>query len=189
MHDVTSPPPAAPLLQSPLWRGVAWAAVAGLAALLVVVWTQRHAPLVWSLCIFLAASLGVLRLRSLPPLLACLLVVAALVNACGGAFRWFETIAWYDEVVHTYTGFAGLAAIGWLAARTRDDRRRVLVPWCAALGLALGVGWEVIEGLVGDLAWRDTLSDLVLDTVGAALGGLLARRALDAQPQARPRLG
>lgn len=193
MPCLTTPPSssaAAALLRSPVWRLLAWAAAAGLAALLVVVWTARHAVLVWSLAIFLAAALGVLRLRPvLPDLFACLLVLAALLNAAGGAFTWFETIAWYDEAIHAFTGFAGLAAIGWLAARRRDDRRRMLVPWCAGLGLVLGIGWEVIEGLVGNLAWRDTLSDLVLDTVGAALGGLAARRALELRGTSRARLG
>lgn len=191
MSSLPSRAPASSLLQSPLWRLLAWAATAALAALLVVVWTAGHAVLVWSLVIFLAATLGVLRLRPvLPDLFACLLVLAALANAAGGAFAWFETIAWYDEAVHAFTGLAGLAAIGWLAARTRDDRRRVLVAWCAALGLLLGIGWEVVEGLVGDLEWRDTVSDLVLDTLGAALGGLAARRGLDAErPPALPCAG
>jgi VanZ family protein len=50
-------------------------------------------------------------------------------------------------------------------------------PWiviAALSGLFLGIVWEVLEALFLNLSWVDTLSDLVLDMVGAALGGWLA---------------
>jgi hypothetical protein len=133
----------------------------------------------WALAIFLVATLAiVLLIRRLPALLRFLLVFAALLSGAGGAFDWFEGYVWYDELVHTYTGFAGLLAIGYLYARDRPELRVNLVRWCVVMGLALGIGWEVVEELGGDLEFWDTLSDLVLDTVGAALGGVAARRVL-----------
>lgn len=174
MHDLTRP-----LIRTDLWRPLAWAGVLLIAALLAMALKAQQPALVLAMSIFLAATLAIqLLLKRLPGLLAFLLVLAALLNGAGGAFEWFESVWWYDEAVHTYTGFAGLAAIGWLYAHERRRPLAFLVGWCAAMGLALGIGWEVIEGLVGDLEAVDTVTDILLDTAGAALGGWLAWRLI-----------
>lgn len=160
---------------------LAWVGVLLIAALLALVWMAGRSALVWALGIFLVASLGIQLLKDkLPSLFIFLLVLAALLNGAGGTFDWFNAYPWFDELVHVYTGFAGLSAIGYLHALNVNPGRAQLVGWCAGMGLALGIGWEMIEGLVGDLGFVDTLSDLVLDTAGAALGGLFAWHALRA---------
>lgn len=147
-------------------------------ALLVMALKAHNAALVLAMAIFLAAALAVqvLLRKRLPGVLAFLLVLSALLNGAGGSFEWFETYRWYDESIHLYTGFAGLAAIGYVYARDQALRPAALAWWCTAVGLALAVGWEVIEGLVGDLEAVDTASDIALGTIGSALGGLFAAR-------------
>lgn len=178
-----------PTLRCDPWRALAWAGVFLIATLAVRVWQAQRPELVLALLVFLASTAAVqLFLRQLPSLFAFMLVVAALLSACGGVFHWFESVRWYDEAVHAYTGFAGMGAIGYLYARTRSPRRSALVWWCSGMGLLLGIGWELIEELVGDLEMVDTASDLVLDTLGAALGGAFAWKALQqtGAPDRRP---
>lgn len=173
------------LIRTDPWRMLAWAGVFLIAALLVRVWQAQRPDLVMAMSIFLAATLAIqLLLKQLPSLFAFMLVVAALLSGAGGVFDWFEAFRWYDEAVHTYTGFAGMAAIGYLYARRRTLPRSHLVWWCTGMGLLLGSGWEVIEGLIGDLEAVDTASDIVLDTAGAALGGAFAWQALQQAPAA-----
>jgi hypothetical protein len=47
----------------------------------------------------------------------------------------------------------------------------------------IGIAWEVFEYVLGISShelryWRDTLSDLSFDTIGALFGGMLAHRIL-----------
>ncbi|TFY98455.1 hypothetical protein [Ramlibacter rhizophilus] len=166
---------------APLWRGFACTGVLLIAAQLVLAWHAQRMLMVTGLAVFVLAGLAAAWVPSrLPSLLRLLLVLAALLNAAGGFFRWFDNVPWFDELAHGYTGFAGLAAIGFLYARVDVLRRDSLVGWCAAMGLALGVGWEVLEGMAGPLGLVDTLSDLVMDVLGAALGGAFARHVLQA---------
>jgi hypothetical protein len=169
------------LLGATVWHLLAWLGVATIAGVLAVVWTAQQTKMTWALGIFLVSSLGIQSLKGrLPSLFIFMLVSVALLNGSGGAFEWFDGYVWFDEFVHTYTGFAGLAAIGFLYARDSEARRVKLVAWCAGMGLALGIGWEIVEALGGELGLVDTLSDIALDTLGAALGGLFARHALSA---------
>jgi hypothetical protein len=158
------------------WRALAWVAVALIGALLAHAWFTRMPELMLAQSIFLVSCVALLLvMRELPGLLALLVVLAALANGAGGAFQWFDGIVWFDEAVHTYSCFAGLAAIGWLWASRHPERRASLVAFCAGLGLVLGIGWEMVEGVLGDLEFVDTATDLVFDVVGATLGGVLAR--------------
>ncbi|MBL0420278.1 hypothetical protein JI739_07975 [Ramlibacter sp. AW1] len=174
-------------LHGQAWQVLGWAGVGAIASLLVLTLARQQWAMTVSLAVFLAASWGIVGLLSrLPSFLRFLLVLVALLNGAGGTFDWFETHAWFDELVHTYGGFAGLAAIGYLHARDSEAKQDWLVAWCVGMGLALGIGWEVLEGLMGDLEFVDTLTDIIADTVGAALGGAFARHALRAG-QAGPR--
>lgn len=176
-----STPTAPSPLCAGIWRVLGWIGVLLIAAVLAMVWTARQSQMTWAMVIFLVAGLAVQWLEDqLPSVFIFQVVLVALVNGAGGAFGWFDSFRWFDEIVHAYTGFAGLSAIGYLYARDHEPRRATLVGWCAGMGLALGIGWEMVEGLMGDLAFMDTLSDLVLDTMGAAMGGLFARHALRA---------
>ena len=179
MQSLATPSDRSPLDAS-AWRWIAWTGVLLIAGLLMRSWMVQNTPMTWALAIFLVAGLGTMAIARLPSLLTLLLVLVALLNGAGGAFDWFETYRGFDKLVHFYSGFAGLAAIGYLYARDKTLSRARLVGWCAAMGLALGIGWEIIEELLGELEFVDTFFDIVVDTLGAALGGLFAWHAVRA---------
>lgn len=156
------------------WIGVALQGVALVAAFFLERWTGLP-----SLALFLVLSITFLLLQDrLPSLLSALVVAAALVNAVGWAWNLFQPVIFYDEMVHTFTAFAFMAAFGYLGwtrgyiDAAPGSARFVLT--VAGAGLALGVLWEVAEALFLNLTWTDTLIDLLVDTIGAAAGGVLA---------------
>lgn len=96
-------------------------------------------------------------------------------------------VPWYDEAAHAFTGFAGMAAIGYLYARGKRLGRGHVIAWCTVVGVVLGVGWEILEGLAGNLDAWDTASDVLVDGTGALAGGVFTWQALRAgRPVAAP---
>ncbi len=97
----------------------------------------------------------------------------------GALFSLYETIFWFDMVMHTLGG-AWLASIfitvKWFPYRTMLH--------LVGLVLLAGLAWEIYEyafaawatAEFGDLGfhqpWTDTASDLMLDAAGAAITGL-----------------
>ena len=181
------------LVNGAVYRVLAWSGVACQAAALVAVAVLQRWNGVWSLAIFLVVSTGFLLLRPrLPNLLSFLVIVAAVINAVGWAWNLFNQVSFYDEMVHAFTAFAVMAAIGHFA-RTRGyldappgSVRYVLT--VTAVGLALGALWEVAEALVLNLSLTDTLIDLAMDALGAAVGGAFAGWVIRHQeaPRRRP---
>lgn len=116
-----------------------------------------------------------------------LLAIAVAANAAGYFLNWFGQIAWYDDVVHGYTIFAltlvlalylyGASLIGAV------DHALLFVLTAASIGLAIGGLWEVAEWAYDQ--WfasgnaiqgkRDTILDLVWDSLGALAAGVVAR--------------
>lgn len=117
-------------------------------------------------------------------------VLVLTLHAAGEAFGWYDSVAWFDRVVHVvlpclvapvlYIGLARLEVL----PDPRDDthvRHYVgmgIVTFC--LGMAVGGLWEIIEyssdGLLDTALSEgnaDTVGDLVADTVGSVLGALL----------------
>jgi hypothetical protein len=174
----------------------AWFCLAALAAVAVWFWTldKRAASLGTA-----AAVLGCLglilpprermevlprRLRALPRSLDATPVLAALLSSPGYGLNWFYGANPYDEAVHLLSGV--LAGMVFAALLLADGARRGAGRVALAglgFGLALGVGWEVFEWavqLIGD--WPDTLSDIVLTTLGAAIGAAGWHRHGAAEP-------
>jgi len=174
------------VVNSGIYRALAWLGVALQAAALIAIVVVERWNGVPTIALFLAFSIAFLLMQDrLPGLLSLLVVLAALVNAAGWAWNLFEPVPLYDDLVHAFTAFAGMAALGYLGG-TRGyidappgSAKFVLV--VAAAGLALGLLWELAEALFLSLAWPDTLTDLLVDTVGAALGGGLAGWAIRRQ--------
>ncbi|MDQ3074220.1 MAG: hypothetical protein M3Q88_01215 [Pseudomonadota bacterium] len=129
----------------------------------------------WAAC----ATIGVLALifrRTLPPLFGLLLIIAAVVNTAGYVFDLWRDRTMFDEIVHAFTTFAGLASAGWLFLRQRPQAGDKLIWIAVGVGLAAGLAWEAFEyaiGMIGDL--KDTIIDLVMDMIGAAAAGALVR--------------
>lgn len=104
-----------------------------------------------------------------------LLGIAAAVNAAGYLLTLWHDETVFDEVVHFYTSFAAIAALGWLALEngwlpSAASRFVALV----ACGIVLGLAWEAFEYAIGIIGNRhDTLVDLAMDVVGSLLAAVL----------------
>lgn len=167
------------LVNRPAFRWLAWLGVALQAVgFVAVLWFQRWNG-AWIIGAFFVLSVTFLLMQDrVPSLLNLLVVLAALVNALGWSLNFFNRFVWYDEVVHFFSSFAVVSAIGYLGW-TQDliggsSRSFIFICKVTAIGLALGIAWEVIEMVFLNLQFRDTVVDLVLDVLGAAAGAWFA---------------
>lgn len=113
-----------------------------------------------------------------------LLGLALLINAAGyGLTLWHDETV-FDEVVHAFTSFACVAAIGRiLVGRRAVQPSGKLMLLLLFLGICLGVVWEVFEWLIGIIGNRhDTLIDLAMDVIGTLVAALLINRAFSSRP-------
>lgn len=124
--------------------------------------------------IAVTAAAALLARRILPAAFGLLLTVAVAVNAAGYVLTlWHERTA-FDEIVHAFTSFAGMAAIGWLVLKRRMRPGLALLWQALAIGLVIGVAWEGFEWAIGIIgSRRDTAIDLLMDGVGALLAAML----------------
>ncbi len=67
---------------------------------------------------------------------------------------------------------------GWVS---RPPGTGGIVIMAALIGLGLGIAWELLEATFLNLSWPDTLLDVVMDTIGAAIGGSFAVWITDQQ--------
>ena len=118
-----------------------------------------------------------------------LAVVLTLANVAGYAFDLYARFWWFDRVLHAATI---LALTYWLAVfvlrrvLTGAGQHRLLLAFVVAcVGVAIGAWWEVAEWgfdrvAPGDVikGKYDTIIDLVMDTLGAALGAWMSLRVL-----------
>lgn len=117
-------------------------------------------------------------------LTGAIVAIAALANAVAYGLNLFDKLFWIDKALHLYTSFAVTLALAW-AGRTRlveplGRHPVVLVLALAALGLALGVLWEIGEWMADRFSGQDiikgktdTIVDLIVDGLGAVAAGLL----------------
>jgi len=133
---------------------------------------QTSDALVWCGIALVAAIIFYVR-DTLPPLNGLLLALAAAVNGAGYTMTLWHDQTLFDEVVHGFTTFAGMAAIGWALVHKRGelrDARAALVGTMLGLALLLGLLWELFEYLVGIIGTpRDTAIDVLMDMIGASV--------------------
>ena len=119
-----------------------------------------------------------------------LIVVGALLaNIAGYSFRLYDRWGWFDKVLHAYTLFAITLVVGlWTYGRVLMGNHRhtlLLVAVIGSVGVGIGAWWEVAEWafdqrVVGNVIqgkW-DTITDLIVDTVGAMAAGVVTVRML-----------
>jgi hypothetical protein len=128
------------------------------------------------------------RLAELPRLYDLAVVVAMTFTQGGEAAGLYDSIDWYDRVVHVVVPMLSSQVLYLCLARLEvlpDPRQRTLPNHDAgmfivtfALGLAVGALWQVFEyasdGAFGsDLSQgnSDTVGDLIADASGSLLGG------------------
>jgi hypothetical protein len=162
------------------WAGIGLLAIATVYSVVIGDWLG-----LLFLAGFLAASIGFVAYENrLPALFDVLFVSSALVNAVGWAWKYYDAIRGYDEVVHFYTTFTFTLSLGYLAffaVRIHFQHHLwhfVLV--IASFGISAGVFWEFFEWMV--LPKPDNvLEDLAMDSLGAVLAGCLAAWVLGAE--------
>jgi len=119
-------------------------------------------------------------------ILAVLILVVVALHLVAFQYSLYWHFWWYDIVVHFLGGlFAGLlsAWIVFYSGYIRDPR---LTRWSLFLAiilgtLAIGVGWEVFERLLGHTwspegYWLDTSTDVLMDVLGGLLCFLFLAR-------------
>lgn len=163
-------------MNSGFWRILAWIGVALQVISLIFVLFSEHWGGAWTTGGFLVLTLIFVGMKEhLPSLIDFLVVLAALLNAGGWAWNWYQNIVWFDEFIHFYTAFSMMSAIGYTAWRRdwvdADPGTGKFILWVAAVGLGLGIIWEILESLWLNLALGDTIVDLIMDAIGAAVAG------------------
>jgi hypothetical protein len=182
------------------WRGFrvfAWIGIALLAAAIAVVALRGEWLRVLVLVAFLVVSvIFVQRDRKMPDLFDAIFVIAALINAAGCTWNLYNKPGPYDEIAHFVTMFSIALAAGFLLYNELMEgfygRRVMFVVTITSLGIAIGALWEVAEWtadfftsfqIVSGLF--DTMTDIILDTVGSLLAALLCLHGLNERAQAQ----
>ena len=162
-----------------------------------------------SLTFFLIISFAfVIRDDKLPALFDFLFVLAALLNALGWVWGLFYLPGSYDEIVHAFTIFAiakrarsafalALSFLVYGSMLNIFGHHKILyLLTIASFGIAIGALWEVTEWSAGKIlstevigSLDDTIIDLVMDSLGAALAALTSLWALQEWTGRNPRLG
>lgn len=176
------------------WRGyrkIAWFGqfLLGLAFVFTVFQANWIGAL--TLAFFLLASLVfILMDERLPTLFDFLFVIAALLNAGGWVWGLFYQPGPYDEITHAFTTFSITLALSFLVYSSMltvfCQHRLLYILTIVSFGISIGAIWEIFEWLVqviNDL--DDTISDLVMDSIGATMAALLSLWAL--QERTRPK--
>lgn len=181
------------------WKGfrvAAWAGQGLLAIAIVVVLFQGEWLQAAALGGFLIASFAFVRFdRRLPTLFDLMFVIAALINAGGWAWDWYNQPGLYDEVAHFFTMFAITLSFGYLLytelMQSFYKHRILFVVTIASLGIAIGALWEVAEWTADFFVEKqivsgldDTITDIILDSAGATLAALLNLRGLHEKSRA-----
>lgn len=114
-----------------------------------------------------------------------ILGIAIAANAAGYFLNLFSQIKWYDDVVHGYTTFAVtlVVALALYGSVLTGAANHGLLLVLAVTGIGLGIGglWEIAEWTYDQFFAQgnaiqgkmDTIIDLILDTAGALVAGIL----------------
>jgi hypothetical protein len=117
------------------------------------------------------------------------------IDTAGNAANLYDTIDWWDDVMHFVTWVPWVIAFG-LAIRERTNLRRFDV---AAITIGFGavthIIWEVLEYVTfirnnpSEIkgAYTDTIGDLVMSLCGSITGGVLVGTVLFGVGRLRPR--
>lgn len=166
------------------WIGVVLLAAAAAVTLIMGRWWGSA-----GLAAFLVGAVAFLMWQSrLPALFSLLFVLAAILNACGWVFNFWDRIPYYDPVTHAYTTFATALALGFLAyySVTVHFRERgwLFALSVASFGLSLGGLWEIFEWSISvKQTYQSVAIDLIADTLGALVAGAFAAWAIRHLPE------
>lgn len=130
-----------------------------------------------------ARFFGIKLPRSLLTAIVVFIFATLFLGEVGG---FYERFWWWDIVLHFFSALS-FGAIGFLFIfMLFEGDRYAAPPWALAMlafcvGLSIGALWEIFEFTMDQLfdmnmqksGLLDTMKDLIVDTVGAAIGALL----------------
>lgn len=175
------------------WRGyriAAWIGQFVLAIAVILSATQGQWTNTLALLFFLIVSfVFVTQDERLPTLFDFLFVLAALLNAGGWVGKLFYDPGPYDEITHAFTIFAFTLAFSFLVYQPLlsvfRDHKLLYIVAIASFGIAIGGLWEVAEWTAGKIlqmevieSLDDTITDLIMDALGAVLAAIVSFWAL-----------
>ncbi|HET7683851.1 MAG TPA: hypothetical protein VFK34_09310 [Marmoricola sp.] len=151
------------------------------------------------------AILVAVRWFGLVTLFDALLCLTAVVSTWAAALDWYVTIVWVDEVMHLvavgvlaaacYLPLSRSGALPGLSALSRGEHRVPVVLMVSMVGFTLASFWEFIEWIGEQLSpstihvgYDDTISDLALGGLGAAVAGVLIALSARALVRAQARV-
>ena len=103
-----------------------------------------------------------------------------LIDVSGNTLNLYDSVAWWDDANHFVNWFLLSAGIGLILTRSSLRQPWALLWLTAGIGALLAIVWEVGEyfafiryGTELDTAYRDTLGDEVLGSLGAVIAGVV----------------
>jgi hypothetical protein len=145
------------------------------------------APAVW----WLLARRGN-RSGAVPWIPFTLIMLPFLIDVTGNTLDLYDSVWWWDDANHFVNWFFLNLGVGLLLAGAARQPGWALLLMVSGIGAIMAIGWEIGEyfafirgGTELATAYTDTLGDLVLGTLGAAVAGALVawgpwtRRSLD----------
>jgi hypothetical protein len=145
------------------------------------------APAVW----WLLARRGN-RSGAVPWIPFTLIMLPFLIDVTGNTLDLYDSVWWWDDANHFVNWFFLNLGVGLLLAGAARQPGWALLLMVSGIGAIMAIGWEIGEyfafirgGTELATAYTDTLGDLVLGTLGAAVAGTLVawgpwtRRSLD----------
>ena len=174
------------MVRSPLYRPVLLILRIVLCLLLAALIVLGDLTAALIVAVFLVLSFAhLLRRDRRPAIFDVLFALAALAGALGYTLDLFGEIVPYDELTHAFTTFSVSLAFYFLfyGGAVPEQRAVALATSVFTLGVSVGAYWEIFEWFfVGHYTMADTISDLLVDSVGAlaaALVALVLRRSGD----------
>ena len=164
---------------------ISLAAIAALSTLALYLLFEVSWRKFFLILLVLAPSLLFFKAKDRVPLLfVALFALTALFNGAGMNWSLYSKFFFYDEVSHFFTALAIAPCAAFLFLRpilnSFKGRGFLFALAVFIFGLAIGAAWEVFEFVAGiSSSYSDTISDLILDGLGAACGGALAALWMD----------
>ena len=166
------------MVRSPLYRPVLLTLRVALCVLLAALLIMGDITAALIVAVFLALSFAhLLRSERRPAFFDVVFALAALAGALGYVFDLFGEIVPYDELTHAFTTFAVSLAFYFLFYGGAVPERRAVALGSSVftLGVTVGAYWEIFEWFfVGKYTMADTISDLLVDSIGALAAALVA---------------
>jgi hypothetical protein len=133
------------------------------------------APAVW----WLLARRGN-RSGAVPWIPSTLIMLPFLIDVTGNTLDLYDSVWWWDDANHFVNWFLLNLGVGLLLAGAARLPGWASLLMVSGIGAIMAIGWEIGEyfafirgGTELATAYTDTLGDLVLGTLGAAVAGAL----------------